>query len=441
MIAMAGAGLALLVLATAGTAVAQPPDSARIADRILAVVGNRVIVLTQVQEQALTMLPRGQEDLPTDPGQRAAFLRNALTALIDEELAVQEAQRDTAIKVTDDEVTQSVDELFRNARRQIGSDSALQQQLRETGFETIEEWRSYTADIQRRRFLADRYWDRLEASGKLKPIPPTDAEVREYFQENRMAIPKRGAAVSFRQIVMSPQPSAEAKAAARALADSILGALRGGADFATAARRFSMDPATREQGGSLNWIRRGQGWDPAFEQAAFSLRVGQVSDPVETGFGYHLIQVERAQPAEVQVRHILIMPAIDSTRADSARALAEEVYRAARAGGFDSLQRLHHDRSEERETQQFPLDRLPPAYATALQDVESGQVAPLFRLEAQDPLRAKQVIVLVTERIPAGDVRFEDVRDQIRSQLGRILSRRRHLETLRRATFVEIRPI
>jgi parvulin-like peptidyl-prolyl isomerase len=240
---------------------------------------------------------------------------------------------------------------------------------------------------------------------------------------------------------MSPQPSAEAKAAARALADSILGALRGGADFATAARRFSMDPATREQGGSLNWIRRGQGWDPAFEQAAFSLRVGQVSDPVETGFGYHLIQVERAQPAEAQVRHILIMPAIDSTRADSARVLAEEVYRAARAGGFDSLQRLHHDRSEERETQQFPLDRLPPAYATALQDVEPGQVAPLFRLEAQDPLRAKQVIVLVTDRIPAGDVRFEDVRDQIRSQLGRILSRRRHLETLRRATFVEIRPI
>jgi peptidyl-prolyl cis-trans isomerase SurA len=438
---MAGAGLALLVLATAGTAIAQPPDSARIADRILAVVGNRAIVLTQVQEQALTMLPRGQEDLPTDPGQRAAFLRNALTALIDEELAVQEAQRDTAIKVTDEEVTQSVDELFRNARRQIGSDSALQQQLRETGFETIEEWRSYTTDIQRRRFLVDRYWERLEGSGKLKPIPPTDAEVREYFQENRMAIPKRGAAVSFRQIVMSPQPSAEAKAAARALADSILGALRGGADFATAARRFSMDAATREQGGSLNWIRRGQGWDPAFEQAAFSLRVGQVSDPVETGFGYHLIQVERAQPAEAQVRHILIMPAIDSTRADSARALAEEVYRAARAGGFDSLQRLHHDRSEEREAQQFPLDRLPPAYATALQDVEPGQVAPLFRLEAQDPLRAKPVIVLVTDRIPAGDVRFEDVRDQIRSQLGRILSRRRHLETLRRATFVEIRPI
>lgn len=417
---------------------AQEADSTTI-DRIVAVVGNRPILQTQVEEQALAAL-RGQS-LPSDPAQRQALFRSILDGLINEELVVQAAQKDTAIKVTDEEVTQSVDELFRNVRAKFSSDEAFRKDLQNTGFQTVEEWRSYYSDRQRRKFLVDRFWDRLEAQGKLKPIPPTDQEVRQYFDENKAAFPKRPAALTFRQIVIAPHASDSAKAVALALADSILAELRKGADFATAARRFSMDPGTREQGGSLNWIRRGQGWDQAFENAAFSLRVGQISNPVETAYGYHLIQVERAQPAEVQVRHILIMPTIDSVQADSARQLAEQVYLALKNGAsFDSLQRLYHDKGEEREVQQIPVDRLPPAYGSALQDVKEGELAPLFRLEAPEPNRTKFTIVKVDSRIPAGDVRFEDVRDNIRAQLSHELARRRYLDTLKHATYVDVRP-
>lgn len=431
---------ALLGLAPAG-ALAQQADTSTALDRIVAVVGNRPILATQVQEQLYAAL-RGQNP-PTDPAQLAALRNSILSSLVDRELVMQAAQRDTAIKVTDEEVTQSVDEQFRNARRQYQSDEAFRRDLLETGFQTIEEWRSYTAEMQRREFYWTRFWERLEASGKVKPIPPTDREVREYFEQNRLQYPKRPEAVSFQQIVIAPTAAADERERARALADSILQGLRAGADFATAARRFSMDPGSREQGGSLGWIRRGQGWDPRFEQAAFSLRVGQISNPVETSFGFHLIQVERVQAAEVSVRHILIMPVIDSVMADSARRLAESVYRAAREGAsFDSLQRLHHDRDEEHDANQFPLDRLAqtaPAYATALAGVEVGQLAPLFRLEAPEENRSKWVILRVTNRIPAGEVRFEDVQDQIRAGLGRTLARQRYLEKLRQANFVEIR--
>jgi peptidyl-prolyl cis-trans isomerase SurA len=427
--------------AAAPAAAQQQADSGTTVDRIVAIVGTRAILESQVTERAFVEL-RDQK-LPEDPKVRHAFLNSILGRMVDEELVVQAAQADTAIRVTDEEVTQSVDELFRNARSRYNSEEQFRKDLQASGFQTIEDWRSYTSEQQRRAFLQRQFWDRVKNGKQYKPIPPTDAEIREFYEQNKASFRAQSEAVSFRQIVIAPVASDSAKATARAQADSILQELRKGADFETAARRFSMDPATREQGGSLNWIRRGQGYDPKFEDAAFSLRPGQISDPVESSFGYHLIQVQRTQPAEVQVRHILIMPVIDSARADSTRLLAERVWAAVKAGAsFDSLQRLYHDKIEEREATQFPLDRLAqaaPAYANAFKDVQAGELVPLFRLDASDPLRTKYVIVQLTARTPAGEVKFEDVRDQIRRQLGDTLARRKYLERLRRSTYVEVR--
>lgn len=432
-------GLLVFGVSLVGSATAQQSDTSNVIDRIVAVVGSRAIVATQLQERAFAELGK---DPPTDPKERDALFKAILNALIDEELVIQEAQRDTAIKVTDEEVTQSVDELFRNARGRYNSEEQFRKDLAAAGFQTLEEWRSYSSDQQRRRFLSDRFWDRLNGQQKLKAIAPTDKEVKECFDSNCLRLQSRGEGISFRQIVISPTPSDSAKARARALADSILGGLRAGGDFATAARRFSMDLGTRDQGGSLNWIRRGQGWDPKFEEVAFSLRVGQISDPVETSFGYHLIQVERAQPAEIQVRHILLRPALDSSNAEAARKTAEAAYLAIKSGAaFDSLQRIHHDRSDEREASQFPIANLPPAYANAVRDLKEGDLVPLFQLEDQEPFRAKQVILQVTARIPAGAPRFEDVQDRIRNSLGQVLARRRYLEKMRQATHVEVRAL
>ena len=420
-----------------GGLAAQQPDSSNNIDRIVAVVGTKAITKTQLEERVLS--ETGKE-LPTDPQERSAVLKAVLNSLVDEELVIQEAVRDTAIKVTDEEVTKSIDELFRNARAKYPSEDQFRKDLAQAGFQTIEEWRSYSSDQQRRRFLSDRFWDQLGAKQKLKALAPTDQEVKQCFDANCMRIPPRGEGISFRQIILAPHPSDSAKATARALADSILVGLRAGGDFAVAAKRFSQDPGTKEQGGSLNWIRRGQGLDPKFEEMAFLLKVGQISDPVETAFGYHLIQVERAQPAELQVRHILIMPAIDSANAAEAKRTAAAVYLAAKNGAaFDSLQRLYHDKSDEKEANLFPIANLPPAYTAALHDVKQGDLAPLFELEQGEANRNRYVVLQLTSRIPAGPPRFEDVRDLIRNRLGNILARRKYLEKMREANHVEVR--
>ena len=141
----------------------------------------------------------------------------------------------------------------------------------------------------------------------------------------------------------------------------------------------------------------------------------------------------------MQARHILLIPEIDSVHVDSARALAALVRTRLLAGAsFDSLQRLYHDRSGERQADNVPMDKLPEAYAKAVGEADSGAVVPLFQLEGPNG-RQQFVVLQVTARRAPGDIKYEDVKDKIREQLGQQLAIRRYLDRLRKATYVDIR--
>jgi peptidyl-prolyl cis-trans isomerase SurA len=416
--------------------VAPVHDTTFTVDRVLAIVGNRPVLASQVEEEIFSREAQGAK-LPTDPEGIAAVRQQVVSSIIDEELLVQQAQRDTAIKVTDEEIASGVEEQVRKVRGNFTSEVEYRAELQKAGFQTPEEYRRWLSDQQRRAAFQNRLVEKLRGEGKLKAVSPTEKEMKQFFDEQRASLGTRPATLSFRQIVISPKPSPEAKARTKAQADSIVLELRRGADFATAARRFSQDPGSKEQGGSLNWFRRGV-MVPEFERVAFALKPGVVSDPVESPFGYHIIQVERVQPAEVQARHILLSPEIDSAHTDSARATAEMVRKALEAGArFDSLQRRYHDPSAEREAQGVPITKLPENYAKVIGTADSGTVVPVFTLPAGG--REQFVVLQVTGRRPEGDVKYEDVRDRIREQLGQQLAIRRYLDRLREATYVEIR--
>jgi peptidyl-prolyl cis-trans isomerase SurA len=430
-----GAPAAGATLAAQDTAAAA--DTAVVVDRVVAVVGNRPVLASQVDEEVFSRQSQGTH-LPSDPDSLNALRKQVVGSIIDEELLVQQAQRDTSIKVTDQEIADGVEQQIRKVRANFGSEVDYKSELKKAGFGTPEEYRRWLTDQQRRAAYQNRLIDKLRSDGKLKPVPPTEPEMRAYFEEQKGNLGSRPATLSFRQIVIAPRPGPEAKARALAQADSIVTELRKGADFATAAKRFSMDPGSRDQGGSLNWFRRGV-MVPEFERVAFNLKPGVVSDPVESPFGYHIIQVERIQPGEVQARHILLIPDIDSVHVDSARALADSVRKLVlRGASFDSLQRLYHDPSAERQAEQVPVDKVPEAYAKAIGEADSGAVAPVFELPGAGT-RQQFVVLQVTARRPEGDIRYEDVRERIREQLGQQLAIRRYIDRLRQSTYVDIR--
>ena len=119
-----------------------------------------------------------------------------------------------------------------------------------------------------------------------------DAHLDDYKQEEQ---------VRARHLLISPDPARGAKADAMALqrADSLVKALRGGADFADLARRFSQDPGSASNGGDLGFFTR-ERMVKEFSDTSFALPVGGLSQPVKTRFGYHIIKVDEKKPAGVR---------------------------------------------------------------------------------------------------------------------------------------------
>lgn len=435
------------VLAAVRTAVAQNPPVARdpgftTVDRIAAVVGKKPILLSAVEEQLnerLAELARQRVPVPTDSVSLAAARRQLLDDMVDQELLLQTALRDTTIKVTDQQVQSAINQRLRDIREQFASENDYRRQLRSAGFGTVEEYRRYLADEARRSLTIGALQQQLREKGELRPLPPTERELRDAFDKAGGSQQRRPAAVSLRRIVIRPEPDSSAVAIAKAKADSVLGVLRRGADFATVAKHVSDDSGTAQQGGELGWIRRGKGYVREFEDAVFVLRPGQVSDLVRSPFGFHIIQVEHAEPSEVQARHILIMPAVSPAALQRARARADSVAMALRAGApADSLSMKYHDETEEALLKNAPRSALPQVYQDAIATAKVGDIiGPLT--EGASTARTKFAIIVLMGVRDEGVFTFEEVRDQLRSQVAEEKGVRRYLNGLRQKTYVSIR--
>ena len=408
-------------------------------DRIVAVVGTRPILASQIEEEMVQAQAQGQQ-IPPDSAGRTRMRRDILDRLIELELLVQQAQRDTSIKITDQEVLDQVEQTYQNVRKQFASEVEFREQIKQARFGSPEEWRRWLADEQRRQLYAQRLIEAQRQQGKLKPIPPTDAQMREFWEVNRAQQPRRPATAGFRQIVIVPQADSAAKRRAYQLAESLVVEIRRGADFATAAKRFSGDSASASQGGELGWFRRGV-MVKQFEDWAFHMKPGDISEPVETHFGFHIIKIERTQPAEVLGRHILIMPQISAEQIAKARSLADSVYAALTRDGnasFDILARAHGDDQEQKIVDGVPFDKLPPEYQKAIASDTTLGLKPVVTLGADTP-RPKFVVLEVTARHPEGELTFDDVKINIRQTLGDQLAIRHFIDQLKRQTYIDIR--
>jgi peptidyl-prolyl cis-trans isomerase SurA len=403
-------------------------------DRVVAVVGDQVILWSDVMSTINQQRAAGLE-MPADSAGQAQLARDALNSLVDEEILVQKAHL-LKIEVTPDEVNRNVDDQVKRVRSQFQTDEEFRAELRNAGFGTPEEYRRTLYEQMYRRALQQRAFEELRKTAVGRNV--SEAEVNEAFEKNKAQLQGAPATVTFRQVVVAPKPSAAAKAKAKAKADSLYAEIKKGGDFEQIAKRESMDPGSKAQGGDLGWNRRGA-MVPEFERMMFALQPGQVSPVFETPFGFHILKVDRVQAGEVKARHILIAPAIDSADILAAKQEAELVATQLRNGAaFDSVVAKHHDPAEEKGIlQPFVRDSLPVSYGTAIAGKKPGDVTDPFELtSARGSKWAVVQLVTVNE---AGQYNEAEVKERIRSQLVAERATRSLLDDLRKQTFVSIR--
>ena len=145
------------------------------------------------------------------------------------------------------------------------------------------------------RFLAGEYLAWVMGQS----VDVTDKDIKQYYEANKQEF-KSPERVEARHILFKVAKDAteKQKKEVRKKAELVLKKIRNGADFAKLAEEYSDDPGSKSRGGLLGYFARGRMVKP-FEKVAFSLKPGEVSDIVETRFGYHIIKVEKRQPAGI----------------------------------------------------------------------------------------------------------------------------------------------
>ena len=408
-------------------------------DGVAAVVGGQVILVSEVMAGANQARASGAQ--VTSARDLAKLEKDVLDQLIEAELLVQKA-KDEKVEVSEVDLQRQVDETEKRARDNFKSEAEFRQALKEAGFGALDEWRKLQGDQLRRQQLQRDVVQKLRRDGKMTAINVSEREVTEAFEVNRAKLPRKEARVGLRQIVVPTTPAEASKARARARADSLRLELdKHPEDFETMAKRESMDPGSRELGGDLGWNRRGR-MVPEFDRMMFALTPGAISPVVETTFGYHIIRVDRVQPAEVKARHILIRPQVDSADERRARLLADSIAAAWRAGGsYDSLSVKYHDEGggEDRNIPEYPRNELPEAYRNALEGAGLNAIVGPFTIPDVQGGTSKFVVAQVTFLDEAGEYTLPEMRERIRDQLSQERSMRRLVDTLRKQTYVAVK--
>jgi peptidyl-prolyl cis-trans isomerase SurA len=402
-------------------------------DRVIAVVGDSAITLSQVTERMFQM----GDQLPTDSVALAELQTQLLEALVNEQLLLQAAISDTLITVDDSRIDEMVDLEMEERTRRMGGQSGIARALSEQGW-TLPAYREYLKNEARKQNLQQQFLAHQAATRRAVIVE--EAEMREFFDAQLASLPERPATITFANIVVDVEATDSAKAVAKAEAERLLELVVDGDDFEALAQQYSDDPGSKQIGGDLGWFRRGGGFVKEFEDAAFELRPGQVSIPIETQFGYHLIYLERIRGPERKARHILITPVKTPEDTERARAQAQDLLSRVVGGEEFSDVQSEFTAAAIPDTAIVPMDQLaqlPPGYGAALQGASAGTiVGPIEFGQGSQTSFGIAKVISVRE---AGIATFEDVRTEIQQVLTQQKMQDEILAELRAAAHVEIR--
>lgn len=260
-------------------------------DKIIAKVDDYIILKSDLEKAYLEFLSRGEYS-------RGDLKCRILENLVVNKMMVAKAEIDSIV-VSDDEVQSNLRRRMEYMVSQIGSEEEIEKfygkslrQIEEELFDDIKE-----------QLIVQRMEQEITADIKVTP-----QEVRKFYAAiPRDSLPFFSTEVEVAQIVKKPEPGEKQRNKVIRQLYEIKGRILKGEPFAELAKVYSEDPGSAARGGELPFYKRGE-LAPEFEATAMTMEEGQLSDPVKTQFGYHLIELQERRGNTFKTRHILISP-------------------------------------------------------------------------------------------------------------------------------------
>jgi len=366
-------------------------------DRIVAKVGSEVILKSELDQQIdqmskASMLPENYKRV------------DILNQMVDARLLVQKA-KELNYTVDEERIKKAADAQIKQIQTRFKSEEEFMSELKKAGMNKFD-LQNYFVEMLKEQSLKEQI---IQNQIKSK-IKITDSDVESYYQEHKSEMPMRPQMVNVGMIMRQVKASSETKKAQLDAINQLMDRLKKGEDFAEVARESSDCPSSKV-GGDLGFFGHGMMVKP-FEDAAYKLKVGQISGIVETQFGYHIIKLEEKRDEEIRVRHIL--KAVNPTAADTlaTKTLLESVRNQYLEGS--SFATLAEKYSEDDSSAvlggsigDFPEDGYPDLFKEQISKLQMKEITPVIDNEGTYYLFAKLASV------PSRPYEFSEMKAQL----------------------------
>lgn len=397
---------ALLLMAAAGPAAGQD-QGPLLVDRIVAIVDEEAILLSDLdREVELYRMDReyqGQE-IPADLTEVRGEL---LQRLIESKLIIAAAKQ-ADMTVDEDAISQSVEEKIQQFIEHFGSLENLEGELRKNGM-TLDDYRA-----RMRSQLRDQQYLRLVVGKFIRPdVEVLENEVRDYYLAHLDEMPADPDSLTIADILVTVQPSLAVRQAVQEEVTAIQQALAAGRDFSDVAREHSRGPEA-SRGGSIGSFGPGELFDPALNNAAFKLPAGQVSEPIVSARGVHLVRVDGVEEDGRRTLSQIFLP-IPVTQEDIDRAGLKIRAAQERVIAGEAFSLVAAEVSEDPGSARnggvlgtFSLEDLSSQFQEVLKDAQPGTVS--------DPVLtpAGWYVFKILDRTPGHMYNFDELKENLR---------------------------
>ena len=264
-------------------------------DRVASVVEDKIVLLSDVVLAANAVAAQQQINPNTNPSAYQKLLESSRESMVEQLLIIEMAEQDS-VEVLDKDIDKALNQQIENIISQTGSKEQAEVAL---GKKISDFKRSYRDDM-RGKLLAEKYTSSLTAS-----ISVSRGDVLDFFNTYKDSIPSFPTLYKTHHILLEIRPSEESSNKSFLKALSIRDEILGGLSFSEAAKKYSADPGSKDQGGNLGYVPRGT-FVKEFDKVVFTVEKNVLTEPIKTQYGYHLIEVLERTGEKVLSRHILI---------------------------------------------------------------------------------------------------------------------------------------